>query len=144
MSLSESSLRAWVDCSLKGVPVLECCLEGVSSLLGVPGLWSTKELKESLWTSCAVGPSLLLLFISWGLGVRGREEGGLGTEDRSMSGGEEGSGETGVEAGSARELCLMELRLLARTLDQLVERKLSASSQKRTRWSDPRASWNWM
>ena len=138
MSFSERSRRALVDWVLNGVPGLEeGCLLGVSAL-GVPGLWPASEPKESLWTSCATGLSLAP---SWGLGVRGWEEGSRAAKGVSAGSGEV-VGETGTEAGSARELSLTELRLCARTRAQLVERKLSASSQKRTRWSAPRVSRN--
>lgn len=40
-----------------------------------------------------------------------------------------------VKMGSASVLCLTEFRLCARIRVQLVERKLSASNQKRTKWS---------
>ncbi len=50
------------------------------------------------------------------------------------------SGDSRAAAGSAKVLCLTELRLCALTLDQLVDRKLSASSQKRTRCSAERVS----
>lgn len=52
------------------------------------------------------------------------------------------SGDPRAAAGSAKVLCLTELRLCALTRDQLVERKLSASSQKRTRCSAERVSMN--
>ena len=137
MSFSERSRRALVDWVVNGVPGLEeGCLLGVSAL-GVPGLWPASEPKESLWTSCPTGLSLVL---SWGLGVRGWEEGSRAAKDVSARSGE--VGEAGMDAGSARELSLTELRLWARIRDQLVGRKLSASSQKRTRWSAPRVSRN--
>lgn len=123
MSWSERSLRVLFGCSLDGVPVLEGVL-----LLGVSdrdtlGLRSDSEPEESRQLGTKEDPPLILfrarsLATCW------------------MSSGP--SGETAT--GSASELCLTKLRLCALTRDQLVERKLSASSQKRTRWSAPRCS----
>lgn len=126
MSLSESSLRVLFACTLKGVPVLEVgCLLGVSAR-GVPGLRPASVLEESRCSGCNVVRSLLLSRLR-ALGVC-----------CASSGSSDPPGEAGM--GSARELCLTEFRLCARTRDQLVERKLSASNQNRTRWSAPCSS----
>lgn len=123
MSLFEMSLRVLFACPLYGVPVLEgVCLVGVSAL-GVLGLRPASVLEESCCSVCTVDRSLLL---SW--------EKELGV----ISGSSEPSAEAGT--GSASVLCLTEFRLCARTRDQLVARKLSASNQNRTRWSAPRRS----
>lgn len=126
MSLSERSRRVLLDCPLTGVPVLEgACLLGVSTR-GVPGLRPASVLEGSRCSDCTAGPSMLLS-LERVLGV-------YCPSSRSS----EPSEEAGT--GSANELCLTEFRLCARTRDQLVERKLSASSQNRTRWSAPRRS----
>lgn len=121
ISLLERSRRALSDCAFRGVPVLEDAW-----LLGVPGLRPASVLKESRRSGCTTGLSLppsrrkalaVFLMTSWS---------------------SEPSSEEGT--GSARVLCLTEFRLCARTRDQLVERKLSASNQNRARWSTPRSS----
>lgn len=132
MSLSEMSRRVLFDCTLKGVPVLECaCLLGVSAR-GVPGLRPASVLEEFRRSECTAGPSPLL--------TRARAL-GLCWASAGSSGQTGEDGDAGqAERCSAKELCLTEFRLCARTRDQLVERKLSASSQNRTRWSAPRTS----
>lgn len=123
MSLLLRSLMPLSESVFRGVPVLEdAWLLGVSAR-GVPGLRLASELEEPRRSDSTAGlprpPSrwrALAVF-------------------RTTSGSSEPSSEKGT--GSARVLCLTELRLCARTRDQLVERKLSASSQKRARWSAP-------
>ena len=123
---SERSCSVLLGCSLQGVPVPEgVCLLGVSAR-GVPGLRTLSVMEESRRSMCTAGTSLLLSLLRTSAVCRpscGRS--GL-------------PGEAGT--GSARELCLTEFRLCARTRDQLVARKVSDSNQKRTRWSAPRCS----
>lgn len=154
ISLSESSRMPPVVWPLTGVPVLEAdCLVGVSDSSvgwswGVPGRATPSELMEFRWPIRAP-----VWLVSWGLGVWGLEEvrEGKGSSLSSSSRAEAlpgswresgESGDPGAVVGSAKVLCLTELRLCALTLDQLVERKLSASSQKRTRCSAERVSIN--
>lgn len=114
------------DCTFRGVPVLEDTWLLGASARGVPGLRPASELEEPLRCGNTAGLS------------RPPSRWSALAVFRMTSASSEPSSEEGT--GSARVLCLTELRLCARTRDQLVERKLSASNQKRARWSAPRTS----
>lgn len=124
MRLSERSRRLLFAGCLLGVPVLEdAWLLGVSAR-GVPGLRSVLE------ECCCSGYAVETLQPTFPLRTPGSPWMASWDSEPSWEGG----------TGSANELCLTEFRLCALTRDQLVERKLSPSNQKRTKWSAPRSS----
>lgn len=132
ISFSDRSRSAFAAWPLTGVPVLEDDEEVEGRRL---------SLNPSSWLTESRRPAPKWELASWGLeGVREVKVSSYSPSSKPgemlKPGGESGDVENPrVEAVSARELCFTELRLWARTRDQLVDRKLSASSQKRARCS---------